>query len=149
MIVLYLQIVIRLNLALGLTHFSHGKEKFGLKFVIHQCRMGQTNFQCGVHLQFPNKNAPWMDLEQHQKVKQRKETAIGKLITVRIYWYASVFNVLTHALYAYVACRAATCPLHIFAISLMPPQVFPMSLISFSTVSRHLIFVMTVASFWL
>ena len=41
-----------------------------------------------------------------------------------------------------MACRATTCSLHIcrsLAINLMPSQVFPISLISFSTVCRHVI----------
>ena len=49
---------------------------------------------------------------------------------------------LTHALYAKLECRAATCSLHIwrsFAMNLMPSQVFPISFISFSTVRLHVI----------
>ena len=49
---------------------------------------------------------------------------------------------LTHPLYAKVACRASTCFFHIcwsLAINLMPSQVFPISLISFSTVRLHMI----------
>lgn len=40
-----------------------------------------------------------------------------------------------------MTCKVATCSLHIcrsFVMSLMPPQIFPISLISFSTVHRQL-----------